>query len=278
MLASHCYVSTEHGKLWMCQKWKYKDKHVKKGIASFKGKTYKHLSMILDGMDQRKTQIPYAYNKAKEVADVVAYRTSIIGVITHGFEARAYVVEPLWKHDSDLTIEILCRSLLRILEEGLPLAPVWYLQMDNCWRENKNQHVMTFLALLLKLGMFRKIKLNFDLVGHTHEDVDQMFEALNQRLHRKTIGTIEKLMDLLKDGYKNNNMNVPFYAERLDAVGGYKKWIMPFERGMHNHTLPHCFKESPQIASYTVLLLFRYGAILSVLFSSGPMLRCTRSY
>ena len=115
---------------------------------------------------------------------------------------------------------------------------------------------MTFLALLLKLGMFRKIKLNFDLVGHTHEDVDQMFEALSQRLHRKTIGTVEKLMDLLKDGYKNNNMNVPFYAERLNAVGGYKKWIMPFERGMHNHTLPHCFKESPQIASYTVLLHF----------------------
>ena len=68
----------------MCQKWKYHDKHVKKGIASFKGKTYKHLSMILDGMDQRKTQIPYAYNKAKEVADVLAYRTSIIGVITTG--------------------------------------------------------------------------------------------------------------------------------------------------------------------------------------------------
>ena len=70
MLAFHCFVSTEHNKLWKCQKWKYHDKHVKKGIASFKGKTYKHISMILDGMDQRKTQIPYAYNKAKEVVQM----------------------------------------------------------------------------------------------------------------------------------------------------------------------------------------------------------------
>lgn len=31
------------------------------------------------------------------------------------------------------------------------------LQMDNCWRENKNQFVIVFLALLVKRKVFRKV-------------------------------------------------------------------------------------------------------------------------
>ena len=170
-------IVADHTKLWMCQRYKYFEIYQKKGRKSFQDKLYKHLSMILDGMGQKKTSIPYCFQKTKALADLVPYKTAVIGVIVHGFEARAYLVEPFWKHDSDLAIEIICRTLQRILEAGHPLAPVLYLQMDNCWRENKNQHVLTFLALLLKLRLFRKIKLNFDLVGHTHEDIDQLFRA-----------------------------------------------------------------------------------------------------
>ena len=232
----------DHTKLWMCQRYKYFEVHQKKGRKSFQDKLYKHLSTILDGMDQKKTSIPYCFQKTKALADLVPYKTAVIGVIVHGFEARAYLVEPFWKHDSDLTIEIICRTLQRILEAGHPLAPVLYLQMDNCWRENKNQHVLTFLALLLKLRLFRKIKLNFDLVGHTHEDIDQLFRALNEVLKRKTIATVEDLLHFLSKGYHSNSGNIPFSVTRLDSVGGFKDFIQPLEKGMHNHILQHCFK------------------------------------
>ena len=35
--------------------------------------------------------------------------------------------------------------------------------------------VLGFLSLLVKLGIFRKVKLGFLRVGHTHEDVDRVF-------------------------------------------------------------------------------------------------------
>ena len=79
---------------------------------------------------------------------------------------------------------------------GKPLPPVWYIQADNSPKEIKNTTVVTFLSLLVKvnivcilsicstiliftfqIGMFRKIKLGFEIVGHTHEDVDQMFSG-----------------------------------------------------------------------------------------------------
>ena len=223
---------------------------MKKGEKSFKDRTYNHLSMILDGMDQQKTGIPFQFNGPKDVKDLAPYKSAVVGTIVHGFEAHAYVVEPFWKHDSDLTIEVLIRTFIRILEAGHKLAPVLYLQMDNCWRENKNQHVITFLAILVKLKIFRKIKLNFDLVGHTHEDIDQLFKSLNTVLKKETVGTVQKLLDVLKDGH-HSTKNIPFNVSRLDNVGSYKTWVAPSERGMHNHVHPHCFKVTPCLCDHS---------------------------
>ena len=113
--------------------------------------------------------------------------------------------------------------------------------MDNCWRENKNQHIITFLAILVKLNIFRKIKLNFDLVGHTHEDIDQLFKSLNTLLQKETVGTVNKLLDVLSKGY-HSTKSISYNVSRLDDVGSYKAWLAPLEKGMHNHVYPHCFK------------------------------------
>lgn len=58
-----------------------------------------------------------------------------------------------WPHDSNLTMNV----LLRILERCDYIPDVLYLQMDNCSRENKNQFVFVFLAILVKLDVFRKV-------------------------------------------------------------------------------------------------------------------------
>lgn len=37
------------------------------------------------------------------------------------------------------------------------LPPVLYLQMDNACRDNKNKYTLTFAALLVEMGIFRKV-------------------------------------------------------------------------------------------------------------------------
>ena len=113
--------------------------------------------------------------------------------------------------------------------------------MDNCWRENKNQHVITFLAILVKLNIFRKIKLNFDLVGHTHEDIDQLLKSLETLLQKETVGTVNKLLDVLSNGY-HSTKSIAYNVSRLDNVGSYRAWLAQLEKGMLNHVYPHCFK------------------------------------
>ena len=38
------------------------------------------------------------------------------------------------------------------------LAPFLYLQLDNCVRENKNNFIICFLALLVDLDIFEKVR------------------------------------------------------------------------------------------------------------------------
>ncbi|KAK3262205.1 hypothetical protein CYMTET_28923 [Cymbomonas tetramitiformis] len=44
--------------------------------------------------------------------------------------------------------------------------------------------------------MFRKVKIDFLLVGHTHENIDQMFSRSSVRLRRKQAWTLEEMMEM----------------------------------------------------------------------------------
>ena len=65
-----------------------------------------------------------------------------------------------WPHDPNLTVN----TLVHILSECLPamskkrsLPEKLYIQLDNCVRENKNKFVLTFLALLVQIGIFKEV-------------------------------------------------------------------------------------------------------------------------
>ncbi len=74
--------------------------------------------------------------------------------------------------------------------------------MDNTASDNKNTIMFAFLGLLVKLKIFRKVKVGFLEVGHTHEDIDQFFSVLAKKI--KNVGynifSLEKLRDLFAEG------------------------------------------------------------------------------
>lgn len=58
-----------------------------------------------------------------------------------------------WPHDSNLTGNI----LLRLLEKNRPLPPTLYLQLDNCFRENKNRYIFGMCAIFITLKIFKMV-------------------------------------------------------------------------------------------------------------------------
>jgi hypothetical protein len=52
--------------------------------------------------------------------------------------------------------------------------------MDNYVKDNKNQHLLSFLLLLMARDVFEVVKLGFLVVGHIHEGIDGCFEYLSK--------------------------------------------------------------------------------------------------
>ena len=55
--------------------------------------------------------------------------------------------------------------------------------------------------MLVEKGIFKKVKVNFLLVGHTHDHIDQMFSRFSKKLARCDAFTLLALSTLIIDAY-----------------------------------------------------------------------------
>jgi hypothetical protein len=79
-----------------------------------------------------------------------------------------------------------CIHELFTLEKNISTKPLprnLLLQMDNCVKDNKNQHLLSFLSLLIMKDVFEEVKLGFLVIGHTHENIDGCFGYLSKKLN-----------------------------------------------------------------------------------------------
>jgi hypothetical protein len=57
--------------------------------------------------------------------------------------------------------------------------------MDNCVKDNKNQHLLVFISLLTSRDVFEEVKLGFLVVDHTHEDINGCIGYLSKKLREE---------------------------------------------------------------------------------------------
>ncbi|CAG2204723.1 unnamed protein product [Mytilus edulis] len=96
----------------------------------------KYMSMIIDGMDQSKTEIPHFLYLSSLTSGIWKLRTHLVGALVHGVGLYGFFDWYQYAHSSNLTIHVIL-SILLMTKDSLP--DVLYLQMDNCARENKNR-------------------------------------------------------------------------------------------------------------------------------------------
>ncbi|XP_078586053.1 uncharacterized protein LOC144877086 [Branchiostoma floridae x Branchiostoma japonicum] len=209
-------------------------KHIKKAQE----KPQRYTSIILDGMDQKKTAIPHYPEKTKDDGQN-QLGTHVTGAIVHG-QHKAYAALDLNNipHDANLTITVLMKILQDVAKaNGGRLPPVLYLQLDNCYRENKNCYILAFCSELVRRKIVKKVKLSFLMVGHTHEDVDQFFSRISTTLQKSEATTLPELQALIESSYTPQPE-----AFEVSHVGDYKEWLSDELETISGHSVPHCFK------------------------------------
>ena len=177
-------------------------KHRKKCYAN----PAKYMGIVIDGMDQKKTRLPHWPRPPKSIDESCLLQMHVVGcLVFHGeLHSRVFLNYPSLHNDGNLIVTIMQRIFNEWENKSGGLPPILYLQLDNTSRENKNNLLFTYLHLLVVHKVFRKIKLGFLIVGHTHDQIDQMFSRFSRKLAKCKAFTYDDLCALIQESYTPN--------------------------------------------------------------------------
>ena len=131
--------------------------------------TAKHtyLSVIIDAMDQAKTQLPLV-NRRMKSDRIHLIKQKVMGVIAHGHGFYLYVGHPPLRMGANFTLECLWRTLMKLdaryKQDGGRLPPNISIQMDNA-SDNKSYAMLAFASHLVDEGVFEHVELIFFAYG-----------------------------------------------------------------------------------------------------------------
>ena len=207
-----------------------------------------YMCLMIDGMDQKKTCLPHMRRLPKDINDECLVQMYLVGFLAYNRSVGPHVLGP---------------TLMFTMTWGQPFPPVLYIQLDNTARENKNSTVFGYLSMLVDQGIFRKIKVNFLLVGHTHDHIDQMFSTFSRQLSRHDAFTLPKLFDVICDAYTPRPEVL-----HLKEVYDFKRYISDGGVGnvkvlaqLNNISFNHIFMiKKNEISGSTVLYAKQYSS------------------
>jgi hypothetical protein len=195
----------------------------------------KYLSIICDAMDQGKTQLPIMRRRAKnDKVDLV--KQKVMGVMVHGWGTFLYVAHSPLKMGVNFVLECVWRTLLKLNAMYTAKALLWpaklKLQFDNA-SDNKAYAALMFFAILVKDGIFTKVTINFLMVGHTHEDIDQYFSVIARRLNKivysdRSVGvySLEDFTNVVMSAFKLESQK-PKCVELVRVNHDFVTWCGP---------------------------------------------------
>ena len=181
------------------------------------------LSMIIDGADQSNHQMPHFACKSHKTDAAWKMKLHLLGALVHGVGTWTYTVPSHIAQGNNVTIQVLWQTLVDIKRKKGKLPPILYLQLDNTTKQNKSHFLFGFLGLLVKMGVFEKVIVAFLPVGHTHEDIDQLFSRLAVYMRHHNALSRPALGECIRAAYKSREgcPNVVHW----DRVANISGWL-----------------------------------------------------
>ena len=206
---------------------------------NFSDETQNYISIIIDGMTS--LLIPHRFPNPKSMATINPLKISPVGLISHTVNKKfIYLIPEIFPKGSNLVISILWCYILTFYENHNFLPDILYFQSDNAAKESKNQYLMCFLALLVKMGYFKEVHFHMLPVGHTHVDVDQMFSNVAKKYKKSNCESMVDLIDLCSKVYSTDNYTVNLVHQIWD----FKSWLSPYIQPFLGLSHFHCFSIS----------------------------------
>jgi len=202
------------------------------------------LSMIADCMEYKKCGVVRRKGRQSKDTDQMVLPQSLQTVLVHGRGVFNFSSHPHVNGGGGVnyTLECLMRTLHYLkADDSNPNWRVLYLQLDNCSGSNKNKYMLAWAQALVDTGVFDEVVLSFLMVGHTHEDIDQIFSVISKGLKKRDVVTPEDFEQVVRTtltvaGHKY------VHFELLDYQHDYKVWLTPkVSKHLKFYAKPHVF-------------------------------------
>jgi hypothetical protein len=195
----------------------------------------KLLVAIIDGWDSCKTVIPSYACLQGELGGMYKnfLKTKLTGVMFVGYKLFMLRTFPWVGTGANLTVTALVWALAHLQasagnkagRQGAQLPPHLHLLVDG-GAENVNKTVFGFAASLLVNKVFELVTLSRLPVGHTHNQLDQQYQAPSQHFHGDAAvdaPTPHEFMQELKECYSKVRAECATQDDQTeyDANGGY---------------------------------------------------------
>jgi hypothetical protein len=166
----------------------------------------------------------------------------VFGICNYGTKERILFPHfEFWTHDANLHISFLFCYLRESREKG-QLGKNLMLQMDNCWRDNKNKWFFGFLAKLISLNWFHSVEIYYLSPGHSHAIVDrECFKPLgrNARSLYSYWTPDEFWNNFVAQAFRKTTKKLGSMAHVV--VWNWKNWMEPYLRKMKFHSFQRAF-------------------------------------
>ena len=221
------------------------------------------LTIIIDSMDKSKFGLPrFDYHRMpKFLEPLIRPRLVCTAAIAHGWCTSMFLADEQVSHGANAFADILLRVLEKVYQMcqtyKRPFPKHIWIQSDNTVSQAKNGHTANLMGLLVGRFKFHTSNLCYLPVGHTHEDVDQLFGVVAQILSRqKTFQDPADVKLIVQQGLQERieAKGEHLCVEILDEVRNFKTWL-----GMTGVTPHHAFGnrdgvEAPRAFSWKLRL------------------------
>ena len=141
------------------------------------------LCIVTDAIDHNKFRYPRSrIFVSKEFSSTVRPAMDMTCVLCHGHHLMLALSEPFVPKNSSWCTELLSHMLHKLGSSLDVRQCEVHIQSDNCSRETKNNTLTRWAALLTSTHRVKRIQLDFLMTGHSHEDIDQFFSMVSNKI------------------------------------------------------------------------------------------------
>jgi len=161
--------------------WDAKQKYYNTRSKACKNLDKGDISMIIDaGGGSGCSNIPRFQSTEKgEPARHLMLKIKSTFIKVHGIGSLLVVTNPdIEKQGGNLTVECILRGIRFAMKQAnMNKMRNLYIQLDNV-SSNKCYSIISSMAAVVASGICKKVKINYLIVGHTHEDIDGLIGKL----------------------------------------------------------------------------------------------------